>query len=69
MNALNALSLSANEKEQLAALKLSRELYLNRIHRLRIQYMKHLVLENFLNGKTRRIFSNMALITCLKEKV
>jgi hypothetical protein len=45
MNALSALDLSAKEKEQLEALKLSRELYLTRIHGLRIQYMKHLVLE------------------------
>lgn len=54
MNALNALSLSTNEKEQLAALKLSRELYLNRIHRLRIQYMKHLVLEKLPEWKDKK---------------
>lgn len=54
MNALDALSLSANEKEQLAALRLSRELYLNRIHRLRIQYMKHLVFEKLPEWKDKK---------------
>ncbi|WP_316836767.1 hypothetical protein [Pedobacter nutrimenti] len=54
MNALSALNLSANEKEQLEALKLSRELYLNRIHRLRIQYMKHLVLEKLPEWKDKK---------------
>lgn len=54
MNALSALNLSANEKEQVEALKLSRELYLNRIHRLRIQYMKHLVLEKLPEWKDKK---------------
>jgi len=54
MNALSALNLSANEKEQLEALKLSRELYLNRIHRLRIQYIKHLVLEKLPEWKDKK---------------
>jgi hypothetical protein len=54
MNALSALNLSANEKEQLEALKLSKELYLNRIHRLRIQYMKHLVFEKLPEWKDKK---------------
>ncbi|MBB6270044.1 hypothetical protein HDF26_000471 [Pedobacter cryoconitis] len=54
MNALSALDLSANEKEQLEALKLSRELYLNRIHRLRVQYIKHLVFEKFPEWKDKK---------------
>lgn len=54
MNALNALNLSANEKEQLEALKLSKELYLNRIHRLRVQYMKHLVFEKLPEWKDKK---------------
>ncbi|MCA6065954.1 hypothetical protein JI747_002115 [Chryseobacterium sp. RG1] len=54
MNALNALNLSANEKEQIQALKLSRDLYLNRIHRLRIQYLKHLVLEKLPEWKDKK---------------
>ncbi|MGY0034731.1 hypothetical protein [Pedobacter sp. NJ-S-72] len=46
LNTLAALNLSAaNEKEQLEALKSSRELYLNRKHRLRVQLLKHLVLQ------------------------
>ena len=54
MNALSAMSLSANEKEQLEALKLSRELYLNRIHPLRIQYLKHLVLNKLSEWKDKK---------------
>jgi len=54
MNALSVLDLSANEKEQLEALKLSRELYLNRIHRLRVQYIKHLVFEKFPEWKDKK---------------
>ena len=54
MNALNALNLSANEKEQLEALKLSRELYVSRIHRLRVQYLKHLVLEKLPEWKDKK---------------
>lgn len=54
MNVLRALNLSTNEKEQLDALKLSRELYLNRIHRLRIQYLKHLVLEKLPEWKDKK---------------
>jgi len=54
MNALSAMNLSANEKEQLEALKLSRELYLNRIHPLRIQYLKHLVLNKLSEWKDKK---------------
>ncbi|WP_228394335.1 hypothetical protein [Chryseobacterium glaciei] len=54
MNALSTLNLSANEKEQLEELKLSRELYLNRIHRLRVQYMKHLVFEKLPEWKDKK---------------
>jgi len=54
MNALSAMNLSANENEQLKALKLSRELYLNRIHALRIQYIKHLVLEKLPEWKDKK---------------
>lgn len=54
INALSMFNLSANEKEQLEALKLSRELYLNRIHRLRIQYMKNLVLEKLPEWKDKK---------------
>lgn len=54
MNALSTLNLSANEKEQLAALQLSKELYLNRIHRLRIQYIKHLVIEKLPEWKNKK---------------
>ncbi|WP_316751923.1 hypothetical protein [Pedobacter gandavensis] len=53
-NALAALNLSANEKEQLEALKLSRELYMTRIHPLRIQYLKHLVLEKLPEWKDKK---------------
>ena len=54
MSALSTLNLSANEKEQLAALKLSKELYLNRIHGLRIQYLKHLVIEKLPEWKNKK---------------
>ena len=54
INALTALNLSAIEKEQLEALKLSRDLYLNRIHRLRIQYIKHLVFEKLPEWKDKK---------------
>ncbi|WP_316839189.1 hypothetical protein [Pedobacter gandavensis] len=54
MNALSALNLSANEKEQLEALKLSKELYLNRIHPLRVQFMKHLVFEKLPEWKDKK---------------
>ncbi|MCX2454231.1 hypothetical protein OQX61_23370 [Pedobacter sp. PLR] len=54
MNALSALNLSANEKEQLEELKLSKELYSNRIHRLRVQYMKHLVFEKLPEWKDKK---------------
>lgn len=54
MNALSTLNLSANEKEQLAALQLSKELYLNRIHGLRIQYIKHLVIEKLPEWKNKK---------------
>lgn len=54
MNALSALNLSASEKEQIEALKLSRELYLSRIHPLRVQYMKHLVLEKLPEWKDKK---------------
>ncbi|MDR3006452.1 MAG: hypothetical protein LBV59_00870 [Sphingobacterium sp.] len=54
MNALSAMNISANEKEQLEALKLSRELYLNRIHPLRIQYLKHLVLNKLSEWKDKK---------------
>jgi hypothetical protein len=54
INALNALNISANEKEQLEALKLSKKLYLTRIHPLRVQYMKHLVLEKLPEWKDKK---------------
>lgn len=54
MSALSTLNLSANEKEQLAALQLSKELYLNRIHGLRIQYIKHLVIEKLPEWKNKK---------------
>jgi len=54
LDALSALNLSANEKEQLEALKLSKELYLNRIHPLRIQYLKHLILEKLPEWKDKK---------------
>lgn len=54
MSALSTLNLSANEKEQLEALKLSKELYLNRIHGLRIQYIKHLVIEKLPEWKNKK---------------
>jgi hypothetical protein len=54
MSALSTLNLSANEKEQLAALQLSKELYLNRIHGLRIQYLKHLVIEKLPEWKNKK---------------
>lgn len=54
MNALSGMNLTANEKEQLEALKLSRELYLSRIHPLRIQYMKHLVLKKLSEWKDKK---------------
>lgn len=54
INALIALNLSANEKEQLEALKLSKELYLSRIHRSRVQYMKHLVFEKLPEWKDKK---------------
>ncbi len=54
MNALSALNLSAKEKEQLEALKLSKELYVSRIHRLRVQYMKHLVFDKLPEWKDKK---------------
>jgi hypothetical protein len=54
MNALSAMDLSASEKEQVEALKLSRELYLSRIHPLRVQYLKHLVLEKLPEWKDKK---------------
>lgn len=54
MSALSTLNLSANEKEQLAALQLSKKLYLNRIHGLRIQYLKHLVIEKLPDWKNKK---------------
>ncbi|MEN5231617.1 hypothetical protein [Sphingobacterium faecium] len=54
MDALSKLNLSANEKEQLKALQLSKELYLNRIHGLRIQYLKHLVIEKLPEWKDKK---------------
>ena len=54
INALSALNISANEKEQLEALKLSKKLYLTRIHPLRVQYMKHLVLEKLPEWKDKK---------------
>ncbi len=51
---LSKKKLSANEKEQLEALKLSWELYLSRIHPLRVQYMKHLVLEKLPEWKDKK---------------
>jgi hypothetical protein len=54
MSALSTLNLSANEKEQLEALQLSKELYLNRIHGLRIQYLKHLVIEKLPEWKNKK---------------
>ncbi|MEN5086165.1 hypothetical protein ABE426_06815 [Sphingobacterium faecium] len=54
MSALSTLNLSANEKEQLEALQLSKELYLNRIHGLRIQYIKHLVIEKLPEWKNKK---------------
>ena len=54
LDALSALNLSANEKEQLEALQLSKELYLNRIHPLRIQYLKHLILEKLPEWKDKK---------------
>lgn len=54
MNTLSTMNLSANEKEQIEALKLSRELYLNRIHPLRIQYMKHLVIGKLSDWKDKK---------------
>lgn len=54
INTLRELNLSAPEKEQLEALKLSRDLYINRIHQLRIQYLKHLVIEKLPEWKGKK---------------
>ncbi|MBB2148101.1 hypothetical protein [Pedobacter gandavensis] len=54
LNALTALNLSANEKEQIEAIKLSQELYLNRIHRLRVQLLKHLTLQKLPEWKDKK---------------
>ncbi|UIR54669.1 hypothetical protein LZQ00_10315 [Sphingobacterium sp. SRCM116780] len=54
INLLLTLDLSSHERQQIEALKLSREIYLNRNHHLRVQLMKNILLKemsNWTNGK------------------
>ncbi len=48
------LKLSDNERKQIEALKLSREIYLNRNHPLRIQLMKSILLNQMPNWKDKK---------------
>ena len=47
INQLLALKLTSAERKEIEDLKLSRDIYLNQNHPLRIQLMKHIILENF----------------------
>ncbi|SFJ76709.1 hypothetical protein [Myroides guanonis] len=54
LNELLALNLSAKETEQLMALKLSREIYLESKHHLRIQWMKNQLIKELPNWKGKK---------------
>ncbi|MBB2148102.1 hypothetical protein [Pedobacter gandavensis] len=70
LNALTALNLSANEKEQVEALKASRELYLNRKHVLRVQLLKHLMLQKLPEwGNKKNLFKFGSLHTPKGESI
>lgn len=63
------LELSKEERKQIEDLKLSREIYLNGNHHLRIQLMKNILLKEMPNWTTKKTYSNLELFTHQKVKV